>query len=364
MDKNNINIISSEPVNIIDDDDDMEEIDVDDDVHVEQNGGTTDKNQGRGRKHSIVWKHFNKPHPVPPEGARTACIHCKKSYVYEPSQNGTSAMLNHSRNLCKFDPLKCQKLGKQALAEIIIIIDELPFSFVEKEGFRYFCNVVRPELELQSRVTIARDILSLYVHEKNKLKELLRKSSQFVCLTTDAWTSCQNINYMVLTVHYIDGEWNLKKRILNFEVISNHKGDTIGKMVESCLITWGIEKVFTITVDNASSNDTTISFLKKKIQNWGHAVLDAQYLHMHCCAHVLNLIVCDGLKDYDPAIQVIRNVVRLEEDGHYARFFNVGPNILLNEVDAKKEYDVTRVGPPSDIDWDVAQAFMVFLKPY
>ncbi|CAH1449767.1 unnamed protein product [Lactuca virosa] len=75
MDKDNINIPTSEPVNIIDDDDDMEEIDVDDDVNVEQNGGATDKNQGRGRKQSIVWKHFNKPDPVPPEGARTACIH-------------------------------------------------------------------------------------------------------------------------------------------------------------------------------------------------------------------------------------------------------------------------------------------------
>ncbi|XP_076915830.1 zinc finger BED domain-containing protein RICESLEEPER 2-like [Bidens hawaiensis] len=114
---------------------------------------------------------------------------------------------------------------------------------------------------------------------------------------------------MVLTVHYIDEDWNLQKKILNFEVISNHRGDTIGKMAESCLIAWGIERVFTVTVDNASSNDTAISFLKNKIQNWGHAILDAQYLHMRCCAHVLNLIVCAGLKDYDPAIQVIRNVV-------------------------------------------------------
>ncbi|XP_023742254.1 zinc finger BED domain-containing protein RICESLEEPER 2-like [Lactuca sativa] len=187
-----------------------------------------------------------------------------------------------------------------------------------------------------------------------------------------------------------------KKRILNFEVILNRKGDTIGKMVESCLITWGIEKVFTITVDNTSFNDTVISFLKKKIQNWGHVILDAQYLRMRCCAHVLNLIVCDGLKDYYLAIQVIRNVVRyfrsspsrlakfkefvkieklnvtgtvcldvstrwnstylmLESALKYRKTFNS----LLNEVNAKKKYDVTRVGPPSDIDWDVAQAFML-----
>ena len=67
--------------------------------------------------------------------------------------------------------------------------------------------------------------------KKNKLKELLRKSSQSVCFTIDAWTSCQNITYIVLTVNYIDVEWKLQKRSLNFEVISNHKGDTISKMV-------------------------------------------------------------------------------------------------------------------------------------
>ncbi|KAJ0946384.1 putative transcription factor/ chromatin remodeling BED-type(Zn) family [Helianthus annuus] len=210
----------------------------------------------RGRKQSIVWDHFNKPTSVPPEDARTTCKHYKKSYVYEPSRNGTSTLLTHLKRLCKFNPLKCQKdekqktlsfqgngsgarlmcgrftkeLGKLAIAKMIFI-DELSFRFVEKERFRYFCSLIRPELELPSRTTIAREIISLYVDEKKKLKELLQKSSHAVCLTTDAWTTCQNIDYMVLTVHYIDQDWNLQKRILNFEVISNHRGDTIGKMI-------------------------------------------------------------------------------------------------------------------------------------
>ena len=157
---------------------------------------------------------------------------------------------------------------------------------------------------------IARDVMGLYVEEKEKLKAMFANSSQQVCLTTDTWTSLQNINYMVLTAHYIDENWKLPKRILNFQSISNHKGETIGKMIEACLISWGLERVFTITVDNASSNDVAISFMKKKIRNWGKFVLDCDDLHIRCCTHILNLVVTQGLKDYDTSIQVIRNAIR------------------------------------------------------
>jgi hypothetical protein len=34
-----------------------------------------------------------------------------------------------------------------------------------------------------------------------------------VCLTTDTWTLVQKLNYMVITSHFIDSDWNLHKRI-------------------------------------------------------------------------------------------------------------------------------------------------------
>ncbi|XP_038904318.1 zinc finger BED domain-containing protein RICESLEEPER 2-like [Benincasa hispida] len=61
--------------------------------------------------------------------------------------------------------------------------------------------------------------------------------------------------------------WKLHKRILTFTQIENHKGETIGKEVEKCLKQWGIEKVMTLTVDNASSNDTAIAYLKKRFKH-------------------------------------------------------------------------------------------------
>ncbi|KAA0065395.1 zinc finger BED domain-containing protein RICESLEEPER 2-like isoform X3 [Cucumis melo var. makuwa] len=77
---------------------------------------------------------------------------------------------------------------------------------------------------------------------------------------------------MVITTHFIDDDWNLHKRILNFCQVANHKGDTIGRAIEKCLEGWGIDRLFTVTVDNASSNDVVIAYLVKKFK--GRMVLD------------------------------------------------------------------------------------------
>ena len=146
-------------------------------------------------------------------------------------------------NLWKFDQVTC----RDALAKMVIT-GELPFKFVEREGFREFCRIMQPNFKLISRFTVARDILAMYSTEKKKLKGLFKKSNLRFCLTIDSWTSLQNVSYMCLTAHFIDSDWKLHKRILNFCVISSHKGEAIGRAVETCLIEWGIDKLCTMQV--------------------------------------------------------------------------------------------------------------------
>ena len=67
---------------------------------------------------------------------------------------------------------------------------------------------------------------------------------------------------MSLTCHFIDDDWNLYKRILNFCQVENHRGETIGRKIEMCLREWGVDGIFTLTMDNASSNGATIKFLQ------------------------------------------------------------------------------------------------------
>lgn len=76
----------------------------------------------------------------------------------------------------------------------------------------------------------------------------------------------------------------------------NHKGDTIDKEIETCLLGWGIEKVFTVTLDNASANDFALGFVKRRVNAWRGVILDGEYMHMRYSAHIVNLIVNEGLK--------------------------------------------------------------------
>ncbi|XP_058003896.1 zinc finger BED domain-containing protein RICESLEEPER 2-like [Hevea brasiliensis] len=90
----------------------------------------------------------------------------------------------------------------------------------------------------------------------------------------------------------------------------NHKGDDIGMTVESCLLNWGIKRVFIVTVDNTSSNDVAIAYLKKKIVGWGFSILNCKCLHMRCIAHIINLVVVDGLKETNVSVKRVREAVR------------------------------------------------------
>ena len=136
---------------------------------------------------------------------------------------------------------------------------------MEGIGFKLFMSIACPRFHSPSRWTIGRDIYQLYLGERAKIRDHLKTTNNFACLTTAIWTSCQEINYMCLTIHWIASDWRLNKRILNFVPISSHRGEDLGRMVEGCLQEWEIEKVLTIIVDNANSNDMMVSYLRKKL---------------------------------------------------------------------------------------------------
>ena len=63
-----------------------------------------------------------------------------------------------------------------------------------------------------------------------------------------------------------------------------------------------------MTVDNCSTNDAMINHIFYKISA-SLFPLGGSLFHMRCCAHVLNLIVKEGLSSIDYSIQRIRESV-------------------------------------------------------
>ncbi|XP_025825381.1 zinc finger BED domain-containing protein RICESLEEPER 2-like [Panicum hallii] len=244
---------------------------------VEQDVVELDSNEdGAGRKEiasrSKMWDHFIKIRDDKKIVRSAKCKYCSRILKADSKSNGTSSLKKHF-NVCKRNPHKFAKDPTQgtlqatqgegvvtwrfdqdelraAFAEMVIE-DEQPFCFGEKPGLRKFMAKACPRFQLPSRRTCTRDV--------------------------------QLDSYITVTTSFIDDSWRLHKKVIGFFMVKGHKGDDIGKNVMRCMSEWGLDRVMTITVDNASANDT---------------------------AHIINLIVQDGLKEVDVSVKRVRAAVR------------------------------------------------------
>ncbi|GKE42118.1 zinc finger BED domain-containing protein RICESLEEPER 2-like protein, partial [Tanacetum coccineum] len=213
----------------------------------------------------------------------------------------------------KFD----QSSVRRALA-YMLIVDELPFKFVEGKG-------------------------------KEKGWFSTKGNVGQICLTTDTWTSLQRINYMYLTTHYVDNEWVLRKKVLNFFPMSSHRGVDIGKAMEMCLLKWGIESnVFTITVDNATTNNVAVAYLKNKFANWEKSVLE----EIEKCQSTKGLIL-------DVPTRWNTTYLMLETDQNYERAFS-----RYDSEDCHYRDDLKKTGVPVSNDWANVRRLAKFLEHF
>ncbi|KAH9782184.1 BED-type domain-containing protein [Citrus sinensis] len=246
------------------------------------------------KKRSATWNHFTLLEDNP---NKCKCNYCGRQYQCHLRRDGITNMRNRILACLAYKTFREQQEGSQqnltteggegnasnmVLAKgwsqdacrktvtKMIIMGELPLGFVDNKGFRHFCSVVIPQFVLPSRRTIGRDVMDLFLEEK--------------------------------TI-----------RIISFSVIEDHRGKTIGKRIVACLQDWGIERLFAITVDNASTNDVAVNYVTMQLLAWGNddaIVLAGQYMHVCCCAHILNLIVVSGLNELHASVVAIRNAVK------------------------------------------------------
>ena len=89
-----------------------------------------------------------------------------------------------------------------------------------------------------------------------------------------------------------------------------HTGNDLSLKVLEFLKDWGIErKIFSITLDNASSNDNIQNNLKEHLCLSNSLLLNGEFFHISCSAHILSLIVQDGLKVASNTLHKIRQSV-------------------------------------------------------
>ena len=91
-----------------------------------------------------------------------------------------------------------------------------------------------------------------------------------------------DISHSQLTAHFVDKEWKMHKRILNFcHMPPPHTGVALSEKINALLVEWGIEKkLFSITLDNASANDCSAELLKKQLNFRGLLLMDGKFFHV------------------------------------------------------------------------------------
>ncbi|KMT08905.1 hypothetical protein BVRB_6g136250 [Beta vulgaris subsp. vulgaris] len=185
---------------------------------------------------SNVWVHFEFLEE-PNEHGNLVCK-CKKcGQIYNADSSiGTGNLRRHLKN-CKrrsyldvgqmiLDSSSSGSLLKRMpdvnldvfreMLAIAVVRHDLPFQFAEYEGVRRCFAYLNPNVKVVSRNTLKADIQKLYVREKGKLKDELGLVRGRIALTSDCWSFITTDGYISLTAHFVDNDWRLQKRILNF----------------------------------------------------------------------------------------------------------------------------------------------------
>ncbi|KAL4618395.1 hypothetical protein ACB092_06G006700 [Castanea dentata] len=230
-------------------------------------------------------------------------------------------MLNSCKQKNQMDIRDFQQLGKDkegnlttfiytdanAHNEVVeyLVRAEHPFTFVEKHDFTGMVQRgSTPQYKGFSASTAKRDIMKSFKFYKEKLKSILHAHSSRFCLTSDLWTSRNKLE-------------------------SPHMGYNIANLISEELQYWGItDKIFSITLDNATNNDTTEMFLKEKLSLPLHDsaikykdVLNLYYSHLSqnsCCPlekieehdWMLAELVRDFLKVFDDSTKFFCDLMR------------------------------------------------------
>ncbi|WVZ83450.1 hypothetical protein U9M48_030596 [Paspalum notatum var. saurae] len=275
---------------------------------------------------SNVWEHFEKSLIEVDGDLNAACKYCGLKLN---TKSGTSSLRGHIANACQgidsatrkrfkasmnkqpheenfvFDPQICRKAMNK-----FIIHAEIPFLKLEDPYLQPWINTMQPTFHVRGRHTICSDCLKKYEDMKKELQTELQNLDSHVCLTSDIWTSSQNIGYMVVTAHYVDPEFKLKKKIIWFKELEYpHLGYAISDDLVLCMTDWGIrDKLFTLTLDNVSNNTSACELLIKSHKN--ELLFEGEHLHVRCSAHILNILVQDVMRLIHSAIEKIHELLK------------------------------------------------------
>lgn len=140
-----------------------------------------------------------------------------------------------------------------------------------------------------------------------KIKDDFTTCTFSVSLTSDILSGRAKRDYISVVAHYVNKKWELQKRIIGFELIDEaHTGENIAQAILNVVSEFGLTvKIFTVTLDNASSNTTAMEGLTPIFSVYAASFL----LHQRCACHIINFIAKCAIKKCKKQIEILRTAI-------------------------------------------------------
>ncbi|KDN38535.1 hypothetical protein RSAG8_09424, partial [Rhizoctonia solani AG-8 WAC10335] len=160
---------------------------------------------------------------------------------------------------------------------------------------RLLCYVGQGNIQasdIPERRAVAKVSSDLSQEEKEHIKEDMQLSQGRVSLTSDLWTDEMERPFMAVTGHYINSIKEIRTTLMAFRVVEGaHAGIILAQHLFGVLKEYDvIHKVGSVTLDNASNNNTMMEELARLIRAEGYD-FDKEGNRIRCFPHIINLAV-------------------------------------------------------------------------
>ncbi|KAJ8879898.1 hypothetical protein PR048_020518 [Dryococelus australis] len=164
----------------------------------------------------------------------------------------------------------------RAIGEMLCL-NKLPYSFVETEGFRVLMSKTCPEYEIPCGKFFANTLIpDMYEEAEAKVSEILN-SAEEMCITLDLWTSVGNSDYISITAHFHDRNFEKHYVFLEMMPCDTHSSQLIFENLKAAFAKWNISTKVKAVVTNSTAN-------------MAEAVAKLDVLHVGCSAHLIQLV--------------------------------------------------------------------------
>ena len=100
---------------------------------------------------------------------------------------------------------------------------------------------MEPEYRLPSATQFTHLIELRYEAIKEKIREILQDRANSVAITADIWTSIATDSYLIVTIHYLNEEWEMKSIVSGtLPLLESHTADNLATWIKEIVEETGV----------------------------------------------------------------------------------------------------------------------------